>query len=138
METVEGRGIQCGNEVYFNYVDGEVVMTTYRDVPGVRMDRRDPNVIKTFSIEQWGKINEFLRETLDDVEGVFSDGDENEGEVFEPADSAEAEPTSLSANISAKEVKLPKMGDGELVLPGKVIPAMTKQELEDNKENEDG
>ena len=79
MEVVDGRGICCGNEVYFNYVDGEVVMTMYRDVPGVRMDRRDPNVIKTFSRDKWDAICRYLMETLDKVEGVFVDDfDEDE------------------------------------------------------------
>ncbi|KKK78754.1 hypothetical protein LCGC14_2840360, partial [marine sediment metagenome] len=79
MEVVKGRGITEGNEVYFDYVDGEVVMTMYRDVPGVRMDRRDPNVIKTFSRDKWDAICRYLMETLDKVEGVFVDDfDEDE------------------------------------------------------------
>ncbi len=91
MELVEGRGINCENEVYFDYVDGEIVMTMYRDMAGVRMDRRDPNVIKSFSIDQWEEINGYLREVLDDAEGVCDDGDEgdvikidSEGKVHPP------------------------------------------------------
>ncbi|KKL97075.1 hypothetical protein LCGC14_1838070, partial [marine sediment metagenome] len=90
MELVKGRGICCENEVYFDYVDGEIVMTMYRDVPGVRMDRRAPNVIKSFSINQWEEINGYLRETLDEVEGVFDDRDDgvieidSEGKVHPP------------------------------------------------------
>ncbi len=31
--------------------------------------------------------------------------------------------------------KLPAMGDGELILPGKTLPAMTKEELEEKEED---
>ncbi|KKL08840.1 hypothetical protein LCGC14_2571830, partial [marine sediment metagenome] len=87
MDYVEGRGVCCGNEVYFDYVDGEVVMTMYRDMPGVRSDRLKPNVIKTFVPAQWGEINEYLMGTLDRVEGVFNDVEE-EAEEAEEAESS--------------------------------------------------
>ena len=62
MDYVEGRGVTSGNEVYFIF-DAEndvVVMATYRDAPGVRSDLLQPNIIKTFSKDEWGDINEFL------------------------------------------------------------------------------
>ena len=62
METVEGRGISNGNDVYFIF-DAEndvVVMATYRDVPGVRSDLLKPNIVKAFTKDEWGEINEFL------------------------------------------------------------------------------
>ena len=139
MDYVNGRGICCGNEVYFDYVDGNVVMKMYRDMPGVRMDRLQPNIIKTFSVDQWRELNKYLGETVDKVEGVFSGDDE----PFEPADSAEVEnrdeervgveEESATASVVADE--LPKIGDGEPIFPGKGLPAMTKSELEDNKED---
>jgi hypothetical protein len=130
MELVKGRGINCENEVYFDYVDGEVVMTIYRDMPGVRMDRRDPNVIKVFSVDQWGEINKYLMETLDDVEGVYSDDDEGEGEDEEevtvpivPSLTQQGlAPVPLTANIAAKDVELPKVNS---------IPSMTKDEIQE-------
>jgi hypothetical protein len=129
MELVKGRGINCENEVYFDYVDGEVVMTIYRDMPGVRMDRRDPNVIKTFSVDQWGEVNKYLMETLDDVEGVFSDDDRDEEEEiqekFDPITGTQNE------EEEEKEAELPKVNS---------IPSMTeddKEEIEeDGEENE--
>ncbi len=126
METVEGRGICCGNEVYFDYVDGEVVMTMYRDMPGVRMDRRDPNVIKSFSVDQWGEINEYLKETLDDVEGVFRDNGFGEDEVIhEEADLSKMMPGAENS------IELPRMSNAEAILPENKVPAMTKDEIQE-------
>ncbi len=68
MEVIEGRGICCENEVYFDLVDGVVVMTMYRDMPGVPMDRREPNVIKRFSVEMWNEITVHLLGSDDDEE----------------------------------------------------------------------
>ena len=139
MELVKGRGICCENEVYFDYVDGEIVMTMYRDVPGVRMDRRAPNVIKSFSINQWEEINRYLRETLDEVEGVFDDRDDgvividSEGKVHPPE----------ASKILARIQELRKAEElTEPVPPGKVerslelpkvnsLPSMTKEEEEE-------
>ncbi|KKK94078.1 hypothetical protein LCGC14_2686480, partial [marine sediment metagenome] len=62
MDYVEGRGVTSGNDVYFIFdlETDSVVMATYRDVPGVSLDKRQPNVVKTFSKEEWGEINDFL------------------------------------------------------------------------------
>lgn len=60
LGVTEGRGVECGNDVYFSFVDGKIVFSIYRDVPGVRMDRREPNVVKSFSVEEWTAINEYL------------------------------------------------------------------------------
>ncbi len=142
MDYVEGRGICCGNEVYFDYVDGEVVMTMYRDMPGVRSDRLKPNVIKTFSIDQWGELNEYLRVTLNDVEGVFNDGDGSE-EVEETLKGKDRK-VSTARKVweaqytnSPKEVELPKvnvipkMSNAEAILPENKVPVMTKDEIQE-------
>ena len=127
MEIINGRGINCENEVYFDYVDGEIVMTMYRDMAGVRMDRRDPNVIKSFSIDQWEEINGYLRETLDDVEGVY-DGN--------GVDKMANEISLIHSERidSSRGAELPVMEDGEPMFPGKGLPAMTRSELEEDKE----
>ena len=62
MDYVEGRGVTSGNDVYFIF-DAEndvVVMAMYKDAPGVRSDLLKPNVIKSFTKDEWGSINEFL------------------------------------------------------------------------------
>ena len=128
MDYVDGRGISCGNDVYFDYVDGNVVMKMYRDMPGVRMDRLQPNVIKTFSVDQWGELNKYLGETLDKVEGVFNDVDIEEEEALK-----KLEEMKVDEAFAPKVRDLPKMG-AEPIFPGKGLPAMTKSELEDNKE----
>ena len=144
METVKGRGICCGNEVYFDYVDGEVVMTMYRDMPGVRMDRRSPNVIKSFSVGQWGDINKYLGETLDKFEGVFSDDEDVAGDDVIEIDSKGGvhppEAVSILSEIQQLRkggTKLPKMGNAEAILPENKVPAMTKSELEKEENGEE-
>ncbi len=124
MELVKGRGICSGNEVYFDYVDGEVVMTMYRDMPGVRMDRRDPNVIKSFSVGQWGEINEYLRETLDDVEGVFSDDGVEDGviEIDSKGGVHPPEAVKVLSEIQELRTELPKVNN---------IPSMTNDKPEE-------
>ena len=70
MDYVEGRGVTSGNDVYFIY-DAEndvVVMAMYKDAPGVRSDRLMPNVIKSFTKDEWGSINEFLLAGADKYE----------------------------------------------------------------------
>ena len=131
MEFVKGRGICCENEVYFDYVDGEVVMTMYRDVPGVRMDRRAPNVIKSFSINQWEEINGYLRETLDEVEGVFDDRDEGEGEA------KEAESSPLFQQVTDNEVEVPTVVSSLPVMSG-TVPEAVGDDKGDKKENGKG
>ena len=123
MDYVEGRGVCCGNEVYFDYVDGKVVMTMYRDMPGVRSDRLKPNVIKTFVPAQWGEINEYLMGTLDRVEGVFND-DEEEAE--------EAESSPLFQQI------VPETSDEEKEEGDEELADVTEREEkeEDGKEDE--
>jgi hypothetical protein len=105
MEVIDGRGISNGNDVYFIY-DAEndvVVMATYRDVPGVRSDLLKPNIIKAFTKDEWGEINEFLSA------GVSEHEYEEEGEEEYP-------PVPLTANIAAKDIELPKVNS---------IPSMT-------------
>ncbi len=121
MEVVKERGICCGNEVYFNYVDGEVVMTMYKDVPGVRMDRRDPNVVKTFSRDDWGDINKYLMETLDKCFQGYAKREEVK----------EAESSPLFQQVIPEPAELPKANS---------IPKMTendKEEVEEKNGEED-
>ncbi len=115
FETIEGRGITPGNEVFFifNREINKVVMATYRDMPGVPLDRREPNLIKTFSIEEWTEINKFLAAGADeylDKTNLFED------EYEEP-------------DISPK---LPKVTSN--------LPSMTsnEEEKEDGKIDSDG
>ena len=117
LETIEGRGISSGNEVFFifNREINKVVMATYRDMPGVPLDRREPNLIKTFSKEEWIEINRFLSAGADeylDKTNLFED------EYEEPDISPEG--------------KLPKVASS--------LPAMTsnEEEKEDGKIDSDG
>ncbi|KKN22420.1 hypothetical protein LCGC14_0915440 [marine sediment metagenome] len=158
MEVIDGRGISCGNEVYFDYVDGEVVITMYRDVPGVRMDVRAPNVIKAFSKEDWVVIQAFLMRLFwptlagkhEKVEGVFSDlidvlaggdpevsddgddGHEEEERVRVENEISIFHNQRINSSVSANT-------RGEPIFPGKGLPSMTKakeSELEEGKEKE--
>ena len=132
MELVKGRGICCENEVYFDYVDGEIVMTMYRDVPGVRMDRRAPNVIKSFSINQWEEINGYLRETLDEAEGVFDDRDDgvieidSEGEVHPPEASKILAGIQVPPGKVERSLELPKVNS---------LPSMTASDAPEEEGN---
>ncbi len=137
METVEGRGISNGNGVYFIF-DAEndvVVMATYRDAPGVRSDLLKPNIVKAFTKVEWGESNEFLMAGADkyeDKEEIVTIHSERIDTFF---------PLRKEDYASTDNIQLPvlgtvqKMGNSEPIFPGKGLPAMTKSELEDNKEN---
>ena len=101
MDYVEGRGVTSGNEVYFIF-DAEndvVVMATYSDAPGVRSDLLQPNIIKTFSKDEWGDINEFLSA------GARENEEEEEAE--------EAESSPLFQQIVPDRITIPKTSDEE-------------------------
>ena len=139
MDYVEGRGVTSGNDVYFIY-DAEnevVVVRTYRDAPGVRSDRLMPNVVKTFSKDEWIDINKFLSAGAADRdedefegEGVSSDDIikiDSSGNVHPP------EATKVLAEIQQlrKEGSLPKINNAKAILPGKGLPAMTKDKVQE-------
>ena len=146
MDYVEGRGVTSGNEVYFIF-DAEndvVVMATYKDAPGVRSDLLKPNIIKTFSKDEWGDINEFLsagaRENEEEEEAEEAESSPLFQQIVpETSDldsSMEAPDISLTANIAGRDVELPKMNNAEAILPENKVPAMTKEEKEeDGKED---
>ncbi len=135
METIEGRGISNDNNVFFIF-DAEkdvVVMATYRDVPGVRSDLLKPNIIKTFTKDEWGEINEFLmagaREE-EEKEGLKKLEEMKIDEAFAPKvmDLPKQDEVSvfhneridtsvpITASIAAKDITLPKMNN---------VPSMT-------------
>ncbi len=85
MECSEDRGIECQG-LCFNYVDGNVTLTVYKNLPGITRELAGTIFQRSFSISEWEEINGYLRETLDEAEGVFDDrdGDEKEEEGDEP------------------------------------------------------
>ena len=94
METVSGRGINCENGVYFDFVDDCVVMTIYKDMPGTPMDRLQPNVIKSFPVSNWMDINDYLHHVKND--------NEIEGEdVFEGEDEPDISPPDALPKIAS-------------------------------------
>ena len=135
MDYVEGRGISNGNEVYFIF-DAEndvVVMATYKNAPGVRSDLLQPNIIKTFSKDEWGDINEFLSAGRDDYDEDEDEDDDvieidSEGKVHPP----EGEKVLAEIQELRKEgVTLPKMNNTKAILPENSVPAMTKDEVQE-------
>ena len=126
MECSKDRGIECKG-VYFNYVDGEVILSVYQNLPGIKRELAGTTFRKTFSIDQWGEINHYLMETLDKVEGVFVD-EEAEEEETAPVD-AEQHHIPVTTSISAKNVELLKMN---------AVPAMTEDDKEEIEEGENG
>ena len=154
MDYVEGRGVTSGNEVYFIF-DAEndvVVMAMYRDAPGVRSDLLKPNIVKTFSKDEWGDINEFLSAGANEGEEEAEEAESSplfqqivpEGELSESEKELLAAGGSVfhtkrlpggavspTANIAAKDVQLPKMNN---------VPELVeddKEEVEeDGKEDE--
>ena len=145
MDYVEGRGVTSGNEVYFIF-DAEndvVVMATYKDAPGVRSDLLKPNIVKTFSKDEWGDINEFLsagaseneeEEEAEEAESsplfqqiVPETSDEEKEEGDEP-DISPALGLYSTANIAAKDVQLPKMNN---------VPKMTEDDKEEVEEGDE-
>jgi len=72
------RGIECQG-VCFNYADGEIVLSVYKNLPGVARELAGTSFQRTFSRDEWDAINKYLMKTHDDVEGVFVDDfDEDE------------------------------------------------------------
>ena len=103
-------------------------MATYRDMPGVPLDRREPNLIKTFSKEEWIEINRFLSAGADeylDKTNLFEDVFEGEGIVGKISESDKIENEDEDV-FGGKGVPLPKV-----VSNG--IPSMTNSE--ENGEN---
>ena len=77
MECSEDRGIEL-NGLCFNYVDGEVVLSVYKNLPGVTRKLAGTIFQRAFSPQEWEEINRFLMKTLDRVEGIFNDVEEDE------------------------------------------------------------
>ncbi len=146
MDYVEGRGVTSGNEVYFIF-DAEndvVVMATYRDMPGVRSDLLKPNIIKTFSKDEWGDINEFLSAGANEGEEEAEEAEEAESSplfqqiVPETSDEEEEEGDEpdispvlglhSTADIAVNDVQLPKMNN---------VPKMTEDDKEEVEEGDE-
>ena len=129
MDYVEGRGVTSGNDVYFIY-DAEndvVVMAMYKDAPGVRSDRLMPNVIKSFTKDEWGSINEFLGAGAADRDKEEEDDDvieiDSEGNIHPPE---AKELLSGIQQLRKEEVTLPKVNN---------IPKMTEDDKKEEKRN---
>ena len=117
MEIVKGRGINCENEVYFDFVDDCVVMTMYRDMPGTPPDRLKPNVIKSFSVDVWGEINSHLSNIHD-------------SEIDSDSDSEERGPED-APDISTIS-SLPQVASSLPPLTNKAVaPLLTKDEIQE-------
>ena len=130
MDYVDGRGISCGNDVYFNYIDGRVVMSMYRDVPGVAMARRDPNVVKSFTPAQWGEVNDYLLGVSHDEESPEETLEEEE--VTVPGPNIVSAPSLKTGQGVLPQVSgIPKMGNAEDILPENSVPAMTKDKIQE-------
>ena len=127
MECSEDRGIECQG-LCFNYVDGNVTLTVFKNLPGVARERAGTIFQRAFSPQEWEEINRFLMKTLDKVEGVFVDDfDEDEDEDEEEAKEAESSPLF-------EQVVPEAVGPLDRRNPTKAnsIPKMTKEE--DGKE----
>jgi len=112
MEKSEDRGIECKG-VCFNYVDGNVTLKVYQNLPGITRKLAGTTLEKTFSKDEWREINRYLMGILDRVEEVFVDEDVEE-EGNEPSD-----------------IQLSKMNN---------VPKMTeddKEEIEEDKGDEE-
>ncbi|HEC66961.1 MAG TPA: hypothetical protein ENI23_16925 [bacterium] len=145
MDYVEGRGVTSGNDVYFIF-DREndvVVMATYRDAPGVRSDLLQPNLTKTFSVDEWVAINRFLsvgRDDYDEDEDKEKGDDEDEEKrglakleemEVDKAFAPKVMDLPSTANIATKDIMLPKMNNAKAILPENSVPAMTKDEVQE-------
>ena len=82
METSEDRGIECRG-LCFDYVDGEVILSIYQNLPGIDRELAGTTFRKTFSPDEWGEINRHLMRVLDKAEGFFDDSEEEEDEEEE-------------------------------------------------------
>ena len=147
MECSEDRGIEL-NGLCFNYVDGNVTLTVFKNLPGITRELAGTIFQRSFSISEWEDINKYLMETLDKVEGVFVDDfdeDENEEEakeaesspLFEQIAPEGGEPITIHSKRidSSVSSELPAMSNAEAILPENKVPAMTKEEMkEDGKE----
>ena len=79
MEMFEDRGIECRG-LCFDYVDGEVILSVYQNLPGIDRELAGTTFRKTFSKDEWGEINKYLIGVVDKAEGVFVDEEEDEDE----------------------------------------------------------
>ena len=139
LGIIEGRGITSGNEVYFifNRETDKVVVATYRDMPGVPLDRREPNLIKTFSKDEWTEINRFLSAGADDYEDEFED--EPDGKLPKYEDEEERPDISPEGNLPRVAPGLPSMSKDEIQEKFDPITGTSNEEKkEDGKINSDG
>ena len=79
METSEDRGIECKG-LCFDYVDGEVILSVYQNLPGIDRELAGTTFRKTFSKDEWGEINRHLMGTLEMIEEVLGEADVEEEE----------------------------------------------------------
>lgn len=126
MECSEDRGIECKG-VCFNYVDGEVVLSVYQNLPGIKRELAGTTFRKTFSKGDWGEINNYLIGVFAKAEGVFVD-EKVEEEETAPVD-ADQHHIPVPTSISAKNTELPKMN---------AVPTMTEDDKEEIEEGENG
>ncbi len=116
MECSEDRGIECQG-LCFNYVDGNVTLTVFKNLPGVARELAGTIFQRAFSPQEWEEINRFLMKTLDKVEGIFNDVEEDE---------VVGESSPLFEQVVPESGEPPKANS---------IPKMTKEEMkEDGKE----
>ncbi|KKL70584.1 hypothetical protein LCGC14_2103420 [marine sediment metagenome] len=144
MECSEDRGIECQG-LCFNYVDGNVTLTVYKNLPGITRELAGTIFQRSFSINQWEEINGYLRETLDEANvytpearKVLAESRElrKEGMEKEEAEGLrKLEEMEVDKAFTPKVRDLPDAADTSNVELPKVnsIPSMTKdEEAEEN------
>ena len=69
MELSEDRGLECQG-ICFVLTDGKIVLSVYKNLPGIRRDLAGTSFLRAFTIDDWKAINGYLMDAVSDSEEV--------------------------------------------------------------------
>lgn len=148
METSEDRGIECKG-LCFSYVDGNVILSVYQNLPGIRRDLAGTIFQKTFSGDEWSKINHYLDDS--EMRGVILGEDDvieidSEGKVHPPeavkvlSDISQLRKEDIVADLAQEEITTIYSKRIDTSVPSTTllnIPSMTKEKKEEANDGEE-
>ena len=65
MELSEDRGLECQG-VCFDLTDGKIVLSVYKNLPGIKRNLAGTSFLRTFTIDDWKAINGYLMDCVGD------------------------------------------------------------------------
>ena len=69
MELSEDRGLESQG-VCFDLTDGKIVLSVYKNLPGIKRNLAGTSFLRSFTIDDWKAINGYLMDAVGDVEEI--------------------------------------------------------------------